>query len=88
MIARGAQLVDVRLPHEYRRTGLPGSINIPLPVIRQAFQRLDRHTPVLVYCASGQRSGTAKRLLEAGGFTLVYNLGARTFYRNCQKLKQ
>ena len=79
LVEHGAQLVDVRSPHEYRRYALPGSINIPLPVIQQAPKRLDRQTPVLVYCNSGQRSGMAKRLLEACGFMLVHNLGSYTF---------
>jgi phage shock protein E len=76
LVQLGAQLVDVRNPHEYQRNALPGSINIPLPVIQQALKRLDRQTPVLVYCNSGQRSGLAKRLLEACGFKLVHNLGS------------
>lgn len=76
LVAEGAQLVDVRSPQEYRRNALPGSVNIPLPVIQQALKQLDKQTPVLLYCNSGQRSGVAKRLLEACGFTLVHNLGS------------
>lgn len=76
LVAEGAQLVDVRSPQEYRRNALPGSVNIPLPVIQQALKQLDKQTPVLLYCNSGQRSGVAKRLLEACGFMLVHNLGS------------
>jgi rhodanese-related sulfurtransferase len=75
LVAQGAQLVDVRSPQEYQRNALPGSINIPLPIIQQAFKQLDKKSPVLLYCNSGQRSGMAKRLLEACGFALVHNLG-------------
>ena len=71
--------------HEFHRGALPGSINIPLPVIQQAMKQLDRNTPVLVYCGSGQRSGTAKRILEACGFVLVHNLGSRAFYNDCNQ---
>ena len=78
LVARGAQLVDVRNPQEYARGALPGSINIPLPVIQQAMKQLDRQTPVLLYCNSGQRSGMAKRLLDACGFMTVHNLGSYT----------
>ena len=42
LVARGAQLVDVRNPAEYQRGALPGSVNIPLPLIQQALKRLDR----------------------------------------------
>ena len=78
LVARGAQLVDVRNPGEYERGALPGSVNIPLPLIQQALKRLDRQTPVLLYCNSGQRSGMAKQLLDACGFMVVHNLGSYT----------
>jgi len=87
LIRQGAQLVDVRPPHEYHHSALPGSINIPLPAIQQALKQLDKNTPVLVYCGSGQRSGTAKRILEACGFVLVHNLGPHALY-NEHELKQ
>ena len=32
--------------------------------------------PIVVYCRSGARSGSAKRMLESAGFTAVYDLGA------------
>ena len=80
LLSQGAQLVDVRQPHEYQNNALPGSVNIPLPVIQQALRRLDLETPVLLYCNTGQRSGTAKQLLEACGFRLVHNLGSHRFY--------
>jgi rhodanese-related sulfurtransferase len=76
LLSQGAQLVDVRSPQEFQQRALPGSVNIPLPVIQQALKQLDKKTPVLLYCNSGQRSGVAKRLLEACGFVLVHNLGA------------
>jgi phage shock protein E len=79
LIEQGAQLVDVRSPREYQQHALPGSVNIPLPVIQQALKQLDKNTPVLLYCSSGHRSGTAKQVLEACGFTCVCNLGSHTF---------
>ena len=78
LVDRGAQLVDVRNPPEHQRGALPGSVNIPLPLIQQALKRLDRQTPVLLYCNSGQRSGMAKQLLDACGFSVVHNLGSYT----------
>lgn len=80
LVAQGAQLVDVRNPLEYRHNALPGSANIPLPVIQQALKQLDKQTPVLLYCNSGQRSAVAKRLLEACGFALVHNPGSYTAF--------
>ena len=63
LVAGGAQLVDVRNPMEHQRGALPGSVNIPLPLIQQALKQLDRETPVLLYCNSGQRGvGTGRGL--------------------------
>jgi phage shock protein E len=86
LIDQGAQLVDVRHPHEYEHSALPGSVNIPLPVIQQAYKQLDKDTPVLLYCNTGQRSGTARRLLKACGFNNVHNLGSRSGF-TCNKQK-
>ncbi|HAJ92514.1 MAG TPA: sulfurtransferase [Gammaproteobacteria bacterium] len=83
LIEQGAQLVDVRTADEYQRYALPGSVNIPLPVIQRALKQLDKETPVLLCCTSGQRSGTAKRMLEACGFSQVHNLGSYLFDNNC-----
>ena len=39
LVSRGAQLVDVRNPGEHERGALPGSVNIPLPLIQQAMKQ-------------------------------------------------
>jgi phage shock protein E len=83
LVAEGAQVLDVREPREFRRGALPGAINIPLSMIRHAGQRLNRAAPVLVYCATGRRSGIAKLLLEANGFSCVHNIGSPAFYKLC-----
>jgi rhodanese-related sulfurtransferase len=44
----------------------------------------DKKTPVLLYCNSGQRSGMAKRLLEAYGFQLVHNMGSYNRLYECE----
>lgn len=81
LLEQGAQLVDVRHPHEYQNNALPGSVNIPLPVIQQALRRLDTEAPVVLYCNTGQRSGLAKQLLEACGFRVVHNLGSHSAWQ-------
>jgi len=85
LIAQGAQLVDVRSTREYRRRALPGSVNIPLSLIQQGLKQLDKKAPVLLYCSSGQRSGVAKRLLEACGFTRVHKLGSYIEFIDCDQ---
>ena len=88
LIKQGAQLVDVRQPHEYARGALPGSVNIPLPDIQRALKQLDKDTPVLLYCSSGQLSGTARCLLKSCWFHQVHNLGSRSDFTASEQNKQ
>lgn len=76
MVADGALLVDVRSEAEYARGGIEGSVNIPIQELAGRIDELgDKDREVVVYCQSGGRSAMAKRLLEANGFTKVYDLG-------------
>jgi phage shock protein E len=83
LIREGAQLVDVRTPMEFHQGALPGALNIPVQMIREALDELDMTRPVLVYCRSGQRSAYARMWLQSMGFSDVYNLGAAYAYLDC-----
>jgi len=51
LLEQGAQLVDVLDADDYAESHLPGAINIPLKELNAATaSRLDRLSPVLVYC--------------------------------------
>jgi len=75
LLQNGAHVVDVRTPNEYKGGHIKDSRNIPLQNLSNSFKKLDNNKPVIVCCASGARSGSAKRLLESNGFTSVYNGG-------------
>ncbi|MGC8666867.1 MAG: FAD-dependent oxidoreductase [Chthonomonadales bacterium] len=60
-------LLDVRQPEEYRAGHIPGAVNIPLPELRQRLGELPKNKEILVYCAIGQRSYYACRILSAHG---------------------
>ena len=76
-MAAGARLVDVRTPGEFQAGHLEGAINLPLSDLPAQLRQLgDRRQPLVVYCRSGGRSGQARRVLEAAGFTAVFDLGA------------
>ena len=52
LVAEVAQLVEVLPEEEYRSEHLPGAISLPLTRLdRSSAARLDRHRPVIVYCA-------------------------------------
>lgn len=76
LVAAGAALIDVRTPPEFAAGHLPDALNVPLHELMakpQAAGPKDR--PVVVYCASGSRSGTAARILRRSGYPTVVNLG-------------
>jgi rhodanese-related sulfurtransferase len=75
LINAGAQIVDVRTPDEFRSGHIRNAVNIPLQQLMTQAKSLKKDKPVIVYCASGNRSATAKRQLEASGFSMVYNAG-------------
>lgn len=66
--ARGALIVDVRTPEEFRRGHAEGALNLPLDRLSLGAAKLDREQPLLLCCASGARSALAARQLRALGF--------------------
>ncbi len=75
-IQAGARIVDVRTPAEFADGSYPGAVNIPLSVLAARMNELEpRDTPIVLYCASGARSGQGARLLKQAGFTDVINAG-------------
>ncbi len=76
LVADGARLVDVRTPGEFAGRHLDGAVNVPLGDLDRRLKSLGKKDePIVLYCASGMRSANARRLLQAKGFTRVYNLG-------------
>lgn len=73
--AQGATLLDVRSVAEFAAGSAPGTVNIPLHELAQRLAEVPRHTPVVVGCASGTRSGMARLLLRKHGYAPVYNIG-------------
>lgn len=80
---RNAQFIDVRTPEEFVSSQLPGAVNIPLHVIEQQCDQLDKSRPVVVFCRSGQRSQMALQILKAKGFAEVYNMGSFMAWNQC-----
>lgn len=66
-------LLDVRTPAEYERGHIEGTVHIPLDVLRENLEKLDRSKPLYVNCQSGLRSYLACRTLTQKGFE-CYNL--------------
>lgn len=67
----GPQLVDVRGPSEHEEGMIAGALALPLPQLLDRLGELDPSVPVVVYCASGNRSSIAASVLRAEGFAEV-----------------
>ena len=75
-IAAGARIVDVRTPAEFKDDSYPEAVNIPLTTLPLRLGELEpKDTPIILYCASGARSGQAMRFLKQAGFSDVINAG-------------
>lgn len=61
-------VVDVRTTSEFMGGNVAGSINIPLQEIQQRMDELkDLNQPLVLCCASGNRSGQATQFLSQQG---------------------
>jgi rhodanese-related sulfurtransferase len=68
IIESGAQVIDVRTNVEYEAGHIPNSRHIPIADIQRESATLDRETPVILYCRSGNRSGPAAEAFAASGW--------------------
>lgn len=76
LVQAGARLVDVRTPAEFTAGHIPGAVNIPLQQLDSRLGELHpKDQAVVLYCRSGNRSGTAARVLKSAGFAAVHDLG-------------
>jgi rhodanese-related sulfurtransferase len=61
-------IVDVRSPEEFQGGHVPGSINIPLhEIVERVDDIRSLNQPLILCCASGNRSGQAEGFLKAQG---------------------
>jgi len=72
-----AIIIDVRTADEYKKGHIVNAKNIPVSQIdKGSFAQIEKHkeTPIIVVCASGDRSSSAASKLVKAGFTQVNNL--------------
>ena len=62
------KIIDVRTPEEFMGGHVAGSINIPLQEIEQRIEEIKAiDEPIILCCASGNRSGQANAYLKSLG---------------------
>ena len=71
-----ATIIDVRTPGEFAMGAVEGSTNIPLDQVPHKIEEFkNMKKPLVLCCASGNRSGQAVQFLEANGVDDIYNGG-------------
>lgn len=76
LIERGARIVDVRTPEEFAAGHIPGAENVPMEQVAVQAGSWDKTEPVVLYCATGERSAYVFQQLAQAGFQHLYNLKA------------
>lgn len=73
----GAVILDVRTPQEFKQGHIKDAHNIPLDRLGEHLKKFpDKGQHYITVCASGMRSGAAKRIMRGKGYENVYNGGA------------
>ena len=69
-------ILDVRTPGEYKAGHLKNAVLIPVQILQSNLDQLDeyKNKPVLVYCATGNRSTVASKIMIDRGFKQIINL--------------
>ena len=81
LINKGTPIIDVRSKGEFEQAHLRGSVNIPLKNLEGQLNKYKKDKPVIVCCASGARSASARSMMRSQGFLEVYNAGPWTNLR-------
>ena len=73
-LRRGAYIIDVRTPQEYKMGHIQQAVNIPLDQIRKSTDKIRKiDKPIITCCQTGSRSGRAKYILKRKGIPEVLN---------------
>ncbi|MDD4984833.1 MAG: FAD-dependent oxidoreductase [Dehalococcoidales bacterium] len=75
-------ILDVRDPSEYQSGHVKGALNIPLNELRSRLHELRPGQEIWTYCAAGQRSYYATRVLRLNGFNARNLPGGMNTFNN------
>jgi len=69
-------VLDVRTPMEHQMVRIDGSKLVPIQVLQKEIETLAkyRNREILLYCATGNRSTVAAKILIDNGFKKIYNM--------------
>ncbi|WP_457574677.1 rhodanese-like domain-containing protein [Desulfolithobacter sp.] len=69
-------ILDVRTPKEYAQLAIKGAHLLPIQLLQARIGELEayKNDDIFVYCATGNRSTVASKILADHGFKRIYNL--------------
>lgn len=72
ILEHGGTIIDVRTPAEFKMGHPKNAKNIPLQNLESRINEIKKmQQPIIVCCASGMRSATAKNILEKNGIETI-----------------
>lgn len=81
-IAKDAILLDVRTRGEFQGGHIKKAVHIPLQELNNRFKEVKKlNKPVIAYCASGMRSGSATSILKSNGVDAINGGGINSLQR-------
>lgn len=79
--AENQLVLDVRTPDEASAGTIPGSLNIPIDVLRERIKEIPKGRELLIFCQVGLRSYLAARILQQQGWKTRVLTGGYTTYK-------
>lgn len=77
MMTEDAVILDVRTEEEFAQGHIPNALLLPQAEISEKAEQMldDKEQTILIYCRTGNRSGTAAKQLIEMGYQNVYDFG-------------
>jgi len=81
-IAKDAIILDVRTHSEFQSGHIKNALHIPVQELGNRFNEVKKiNKPVIAYCASGMRSGSATTMLKSQGVDIINGGGMGSLQR-------
>jgi NADPH-dependent 2,4-dienoyl-CoA reductase/sulfur reductase-like enzyme/rhodanese-related sulfurtransferase len=81
LLKAGEQVIDVREVSEFESGRVKGTVNIPMSVMRDRLDEIDKSRTVYVHCRTGERSYNMTLMLQANGFDVKNIAGSYEFIK-------
>lgn len=77
-------VLDVRQPHEFNQNHINGATLIPLGELSSRLNELPKDKEIICVCQSGNRSGSATKILLNAGYNAINLKGGMLAWRSAR----